>query len=181
MTPSAILKATAADGVTLALSSSGAIKAAGERAAVACWLPTIKENKASIVEFLAKVSPGDTATASYCWLIHFSDRDPLEVAFSPAVSHDEVLAGYPSALAAEPAVEIRQFPDALLTGAQEDAIVAWLAQIGESDEAIVGEVLAQCRHDEDARQYFLGRAGECATADTEERRRCDQCANLAGR
>jgi hypothetical protein len=55
-------------------------------------------------------------------------------------------------------------PSAWLTGDQEPASAAWLAQIGESDEAIVGHLLAQCRHDEDARQYFLGRAGKCITA-----------------
>jgi len=36
------------------------------------------------------------------WLVHFADRNPLQVAFSPSASHAEVLAGYPDALAAEP-------------------------------------------------------------------------------
>ena len=105
MTAATILRDSAAAGVTLSLSAAWTIKAAGERAAVACWLPTIKENKVSIVELLAKASPGDTPTASYCWLIHFSDRDPLEVAFSPAVSHDEVMSFYPESIAAEPFVD----------------------------------------------------------------------------
>lgn len=52
--------------------------------------------------------------------------------------------------------------DGGLSSEGETAVLAWLAQIGESDEAIVGDVLAQCRHDADARQYFLGRAGEIA-------------------
>lgn len=50
----------------------------------------------------AKVSPGDTATASRWWLIHYHDRDPLPVSFSPEVTHAEALASYPDAVAAEP-------------------------------------------------------------------------------
>lgn len=72
---------------------------------------------------------------------------------------------------------LRRKPDALSTGSQDAVIRAWLAMIKETDESIVGDGLAQCRHDEDARQYFVGRAGECITPDTDDRRRCDQCGN----
>ena len=36
------------------------------------------------------------------WLIHFLDREPLEVWFAPAADHDEALAAYKDAVAAEP-------------------------------------------------------------------------------
>lgn len=111
------------------------------------------------------------------WLIHFADRNPMEVAFSPAVSHAEVLAIYPDALAAEPAVEVRQ-PGGPLTGDHEAIVRAWLAQIGEVDVDVVGDVLERCRQDDDVRQYFLDRAGEGITADTDDQRRCDQCGSL---
>jgi len=39
------------------------------------------------------------------WLIHFLDREPLEVWFAPAADHDEALASYPDAVAAEPLPE----------------------------------------------------------------------------
>ena len=39
------------------------------------------------------------------WLIHFLDREPLEVWFSPAADHDEALAAYRDAVAAEPVPE----------------------------------------------------------------------------
>ena len=39
------------------------------------------------------------------WLIHFLDREPLEVWFSPAADHAEVLAAYKDAVAAEPVPE----------------------------------------------------------------------------
>lgn len=99
MTAAEILRETAAAGVTLSLSATGSIKAAGEQSAVARWLTTIKENKAAIVGLLAK---GTAAAVSWLWQIHFPDRNPLEVAFSPEASHAEVLALYPTALAAEP-------------------------------------------------------------------------------
>jgi hypothetical protein len=105
-------------------------------------------------------------------------REVLQVAFSPSVIHAELLASYPDALTAEPAAEIRRQPDTILASDQEAAILAWLSEIGETDEAIVGDVLTQCRHDEDARQYFLDRAGESAASGIDDRRRCDQCGNL---
>lgn len=89
-----------------------------------------------------------------------------------------MLASSPGALAPEPIAAGRRQPETILTPKQETAVVAWLAQIGEADEATVGDLLAPCRHDEDARQYFLGRAGECATSGLNDRRRCDQCGNL---
>lgn len=61
MTPAAIIKEAMADGVSLALSPSGTIKAMGDGAAVNRWLPTIREYKAEIVEAL-KVGAGGTAT-----------------------------------------------------------------------------------------------------------------------
>ena len=39
------------------------------------------------------------------WLIHFLDREPLEVHFAPAADHDEALAAYKDAVAAEPVPE----------------------------------------------------------------------------
>lgn len=52
----------------------------------------------------------------------------------------------------------RRQPDALLTSKQETAVAAWLAQIGESDETIIDDVLTVCRQDDDLRAYYLGRA-----------------------
>lgn len=43
----------------------------------------------------------DTAI-SFAWLIHFTDREPLTVSFSPEVTQAEALASYPDAVAAEP-------------------------------------------------------------------------------
>ncbi len=51
------------------------------------------------------VTPPDRVTpqASAClWLLHFSDLEPVAVAFAPAVDHAEALAAFPTAIAAEP-------------------------------------------------------------------------------
>ena len=39
------------------------------------------------------------------WLMRLTDREPLEVYFSPAATHAEALAAYPGACAAEPIPE----------------------------------------------------------------------------
>lgn len=48
--------------------------------------------------------PTDTAppVRATRWLIHFLDREPMEMWFAPAADHDEVLAAHPGAVAAEP-------------------------------------------------------------------------------
>jgi hypothetical protein len=61
MTPATIIREAQSDGVKLALSLTGTIKASGDGAAVSRWLPAIREQKAGIVEAL-KVGAGDTAT-----------------------------------------------------------------------------------------------------------------------
>ena len=131
MNAATILKDSAAAGVTLSLSSTGTIKAAGNQAAMALWLPAIREHKTGIVALLAEganVEPG------------------------------------------------RQLPDTLLAGDQEAAVLAWLSEIGETDETTIADVLTLCRQDEDARRYFLGRAVEISAND--DRRCCSQCLNL---
>jgi hypothetical protein len=73
--------------------------------------------------------------------------------------------------------------DSPMTTAQESAIGSWLAQIEETDEAIVVHVMNRCQQDPDARRYFIRRASEVRSPDPfpDDRRLCDQCANLTGR
>ncbi|OGA54971.1 MAG: hypothetical protein A3F74_17500 [Betaproteobacteria bacterium RIFCSPLOWO2_12_FULL_62_58] len=58
MTPATIIQKAQADGVTLILSPSGTIKAAGEREAVNRWLPIIREHKNEIVNELRAANNG---------------------------------------------------------------------------------------------------------------------------
>jgi hypothetical protein len=57
MTPAAIIRGAAADGVSLILSPAGTIKAAGDQEAVDRWLPVVRENKPGIVVALASSDP----------------------------------------------------------------------------------------------------------------------------
>lgn len=53
MTPAAIIREAAVDGVCLALSLVGTIKVKGEQAAVTRWLPVIQEHKSELMAELA--------------------------------------------------------------------------------------------------------------------------------
>ncbi len=75
MTPAAILKEAAADGVSLTISPTGTIKATGDGAAVNRWLPAIREHKAGIVEAL-KVGAGSTAATSWGWRVTYPEDHP---------------------------------------------------------------------------------------------------------
>lgn len=60
MTPTATIQRAAADGVMLALSPDGSIKASGRKAVLNQWLPVIRERKAELVEALRLVPiPGE--------------------------------------------------------------------------------------------------------------------------
>lgn len=101
MTAAAILRETAAAGVNLSLSATGTIKAAGEKSAVDRWVAAIRVHKGGLVALLAEAANIQPFGVSRCWLLHFPDRNSLEVAFSPAVSHAEVMRLYPETIAAE--------------------------------------------------------------------------------
>ncbi len=131
-----------------------------------------------------EVSPGDTATTSRWWLIHYLDRDSLEVACCPEATHAEVLERHPDAVAAEPFTPTIRQPSAPMTASEEVAIRAWLALIEETDPATIAEVTGQCQRDADARDYFTGRATTelpAPEAFFDDRRTCKQCANLVAR
>lgn len=130
----------------------------------------------------AKVGAGGTATASRWWLIHYPDRDPVEVACCPEATHADILERHPDAVAAEPFTQTIRQPSAPLTASDETAIRAWLALIEETDPATLAEVIGQCQRDADARDYFTGRAAaELPKPDPfpDDRRCCSQCLNLA--
>ena len=96
MTPAAIIQRVRANGVMLALTPSGTIKASGDGATVNRWLPVIRENKPGIVVALQEAA-NDPGVAHRRWWIHFPDREPLEVIFAPETTRTEVAALYPGA------------------------------------------------------------------------------------
>lgn len=100
----------------------------------------------------------DSSIASHWWLIHFIDRDPLELAYYPAATHAEILGRHPDAVAAEPFIAPVRQPSAPMTANEEMTIRAWLARIEETDPATIAEVMGQCQQDADARGFFIGLA-----------------------
>lgn len=119
----------------------------------------------------------DTASSPR-WLLHFSDCKPLEVHCSSVVTHAEILERHPDAAGAQPFAHTVQQSSSPLTLDGETAIRAWLAQIGETDEATIDEVLTRGRNDSAARAYYLGRARYAETDGRDDRRSCHQCNEL---
>ena len=73
---------------------------------------TQRNERAATVARIATVAvanPTDAKTAdavtSWGWLLHFADREPLEVYCNPDATHAAILERYPDALAAEPIQE----------------------------------------------------------------------------
>ena len=64
MTPAAIIKQASADGVILALSPAGTIKATGDGAAVNRWIAVIREHKPEIVAALQEAA---NAPEAFCF------------------------------------------------------------------------------------------------------------------
>lgn len=107
------------------------------------------------------VGAGDTATASLWWLIHYPDRDPVEVACCPEATYADILEWHPDAVAAAPFIPTIRQPSAPLTAEGEAAIRAWLALIEETDPATIAEVIGQCQQNADARDYFIELTATC--------------------
>ena len=165
MTPKTIIESAAADGVMLAIAATGRIEATGDESKVVRWLPMIREHKAAIIAALKvdvtegnPCGTGDTATASRWWLLHYTDREPLEVVCCPEVTHAEILENDPDAVAAEPFKPTIRQPSAPMTAEEDAAIRAWLVLIEETDTVAIAEVIHRCQRDVDARDYFTWRA-----------------------
>lgn len=99
MTPFAIIERATADGVSIALATSGKLKASGTRAAVDKWLPAIRANKPAIIAVLkteAAPSAVQWATsgagnwAVERWHAHFTARSLAggHIATAQAVAYE---------------------------------------------------------------------------------------------
>lgn len=152
MKPAELLPAAAVDGITLTL-VDGALRVRGPAPGVEKWGDAIRAGKADLVAYL---------TPWRLWLIRHADGRLISHSFTPAASRQEVEGWYPEALSAEPYQPSLDQPESPLSASEEARIRAWLASIGEEDEAAIEEVLENCRTDAEARDYFLGRASEAS-------------------
>ncbi len=124
---------------------------------------------------------GDEAITSTWWLVHFLDREPLKVMRCPQASRVEILSYFPDAFGASPYAPVTRSPASPMSSDEESAVRAWLAWIEEADPVFIDETLDRCQREQDAREYFVGRAAAelpKPNVTPDDRRTCDQCANL---
>lgn len=85
MNPESIIREAQADGLSLALTSSGTIKATGEDEAINRWLPEIREHKAEIIQALQKPEPGiqqlsdEDEALILAWLKRIGETDVVTI------------------------------------------------------------------------------------------------------
>ncbi|WP_143121469.1 hypothetical protein [Nitrosospira multiformis] len=103
------------------------------------------------------------AVTSRWWRIHYQDRKPMEVVYSPLATQAQILEWEPEAIKVEPFEPVRQKPDEPLTVEQEVLVRAWLRHIGETDEDMIRDALDQCNTDAAARRSYLEAADKLRT------------------
>jgi hypothetical protein len=114
MTAADLLERARADGVVLALDPAGKLKASGEQAAVARWIPAVRAHKAAIVAALVAVDPevpagsvespqADTESDEprRMWLVTLTPSERFSASYSPPATLREVRSWHPAALAIE--------------------------------------------------------------------------------
>ncbi len=85
----AIIDRARADGVTLALDPAGKLKATGEQAAVARWLPKVREHKPALVSLFSE--------PRRLWLVVLPTGERFSSSFTPPATLADVHACYPDA------------------------------------------------------------------------------------
>jgi hypothetical protein len=85
------------------------------------------------------------------------ERTVASVATVAVANSREVMPEAMSLPAAETYTPTIRQPLAPMTQREESAILEWLALIDEADPGIISEVIARCKRDLDARNYFTGR------------------------
>lgn len=166
MTPETLIGAAAEDGLRLELTSSGTLTVAGKRSVVQRWRPAILEQKSEVIAALERLANAAAEVnvvnpeIPYCWWqLRYADRAPMQVAYCPPARYNEVMAGEPDAVAAEPFEPARRQPDTPLSATHETLLRQWLAMIDERDPDTIKELLDRCQIDAEARTYLLHSVG----------------------
>ena len=181
MNVSALIRDATAAGLTLAATERGTLKVNGDDAVVAKWVPTLKAHKPEILAVLKAANDtasrfdAETITEAHeeraaileydtglereqaeheAWRILLRDGTLMTVFYDPPKTRADVLAAVADLQDLEPLPEEpRQAGE--LSRQDEAHLRAWLALIGETDEAMICAVLEQCRADSAALQYYL--------------------------
>lgn len=118
MTPAAIIRQAAVDGVRIALSPAGTVKMTGSKVAVARWVEMVRDNKLGIIALLkgpandvyldldifdpALTADPDTHRR---WSITIPGRDVFSVIVIPEANHGQMKFMYPTAVSIIPEAE----------------------------------------------------------------------------
>ena len=102
MTVAALIKQVGADGMRLWVDGEG-LAYEGPADVVERWIPRIVASKPEIMAAL-------TAPISTWWLIHYQDREPVQVRSAPPATEAEILERRPDAIAAQPLHQAAQTP-----------------------------------------------------------------------
>ena len=118
----------------------------------------------------------------YAWLIHFTDRNPLSVTFSPMATHGEALANYPDAVAAEP---VGQDSMRRILNRDEEVQLRALIEtvfLDDSPEDRNEALQVALTDPHNALPCYTAIASErgLIVVDNDDRRFCRECANLRG-
>lgn len=115
MSAATIIHQAAAEGVALTLTSSGTVKAAGDRAAVTRWAAMIREHKLGIVALLQQSANGDRQVqvtpfadpavdmpavdpdVHQRWTVAIPGRDPFGFIVPQGMTLEQVRVQYPTA------------------------------------------------------------------------------------
>ena len=134
------------------------------------------------------IASGETENAnaitSWHWLLHFADREPLEVYCNPDATHAEILERYPDALAAEPIPERTR---RTATQAEAAELRALVQAVGKAEQWTADEfewATAAALDDPDgalACYRALVVEHRIILPIDDDRRTCNQCANLIAR
>ena len=117
-----------------------------------------------------------------------AERNPTAVTAVPHLGKSEIVPTSIGSNGSAPPASFREINTANeaavpITASEEPAIPACLMNIKAIDDAIVAGVLDKCCADSDVRDSFILRAGDVQRPVDfdDDRRSCDQCANLTGR
>jgi hypothetical protein len=104
----------------------------------------------SVTPVTAQNSNAEDVATYWHWLVHFENREPLEVYFNPDASFDKVMANYPDALAAEPLPERTRRTPTEDEAAELRALVASVGAAYSFTPGEQAEALALALNDVDA-------------------------------
>ena len=185
MNVSALIRDATAAGLTLAATERGTLWVNGDDdAVIAHWVPTLKAHKLEILaalkaandtasqfdaEAITEAHEERAAILEYdgglereqaehkAWRILLRDGTLLTAYYTPPKTRAQVLDAVVNVADLEPVVPPTS-PTGELSRQDESDLRAWLALIGETDEAMICTVLEQCAANSNALRYYLARA-----------------------